>query len=453
MMFRKHTVLFAALLIFAGCRKAPPQSVGQDSASSWMARPALYEVFVRDFSPQGNFAGVQDGLGRIEATGANVIWLMPIYPLGQINKKGSIGSPYAVADYRGINPDFGNAADLHRLIDAAHGRNMKVILDFVANHTAWDHVWMRDHADRYTHDANGKISVPLENDGKPTNWTDAADLNYSNPDLRQAMIADMRYWIESFDVDGFRMDVAGFVPDDFWREAVAQLRSGKSIMMLAEAGEPKMHSDGFDLTYGWDAYGGLKDVWKKGKSAAEWVSHQVADVASLPNNGRRLRFTTNHDETASDQPPVTLFGGSAGARAAFVAITLLPGVPLLYNGEEVESPQKLGLFEKELVAWDQPDAAAARAFYDKVIHLERIHPAFAGNDMTPVTTDAPNDVIAYRRGNVVVLVNTRPDPATVVPGGVALGGARDLLSDNVLPGDTVPLGSYGAMVLELKRDQ
>ncbi len=449
-MLRKNTVLLAALFIFAGCRKAPRQIADQDSAISWMARPALYEVFVRDFSPQGNFAGVQDGLDRIEATGANVIWLMPIYPLGQINKKGSIGSPYAVADYRGINPDFGTAAELHRLIDAAHEHNMKVILDFVANHTAWDHVWMRDHADRYTHDANGKISVPLDNDGKLTNWTDAADLNYNNPDTRQAMIADMRYWLESFNVDGFRMDVAGFVPDDFWREAIAQLRPVKSILMLAEAGEPKMHSDGFDLTYGWDAYGGLKEVWK-GKPAAEWVSHQVQDIASLPNNGRRLRFITNHDETASDQPPVILFGGSPGARAAFVAITLLPGVPLLYNGEEVESPQKLPLFEKEVVAWDQPNAATTRTFYDKLIHLERTHPAFAGRDLTPVATDAPNDVIAYQRGNIVVLVNTRPHPVAVLASAVGLRGARDLLSDNVQQSDTVALGSYGVMVLELKR--
>ena len=415
-----------------------------------MERPVLYEVFVRDFSPQGNFAGVQNGLERIEATGASVIWLMPIYPLGQINKKGSIGSPYAVADYRGINPDFGTATDLHRLIDAAHARRMKVILDFVANHTAWDHVWIRDHADRYTHDANGKISVALDNNGKPTDWTDTADLNYTNPDTRRAMIADMRYWLESFDIDGFRMDVAEFVPDDFWHEAIAQLRSVKPILMLAEAGDTKMYRDGFDLTYGWDAYGGLKQVWK-GKSAAEWVARQARDVASLPNNGRRLRFITNHDETASDQPPVALFGGAAGARAAFVAMTLLPGAPLLYNGEEVESPQKLTLFEKEPVAWDQPDAEKARAFYNKVVQLERTHAAFAGRDLTPVTTNEPDKVIAYRRGGVVVMVNTRANPVTVRPGGLAWQGARDLLSDSLQQSDTIALAGYGAAILELRR--
>jgi len=444
-------IYLAVFLVFGSNVKGQSPAPDQHETVSWMARPAFYEVFVRDFSPKGNFAGVLDGLDRIQATDANVIWLMPIYPVGQINKKGSIGSPYAVADYRGINPEFGSASDLHRLIDTAHGRGMKVILDFVANHTAWDHVWMRKHADRYTHDANGRITVPLDNNGKLTDWTDAADLNYDNPDTRRAMIADMRYWLETFNVDGFRMDVAEFVPDDFWRQAIAQLRSVKPILMLAEAGDPKMHADGFDLTYGWSAYGELKDVWKKSRSGADWVARQVTDVEKLPNHGRRLYFTTNHDETGNDQPPVTLFGGSAGARAAFVAVTLLPGVPLIYNGEEVESPQKLTLFDKIPIAWGQPNAASTSAFYDKVIHLERTHPAFSGRDLAAVTTTAPNDVIAYRRGNVVVLVNTRPQPANVSVTGMTLRGARDLLSGKVQETDQIALSSYGASVLELPR--
>ena len=269
--------------------------------TSWMSRPALYEVFVRDFSTDGNFAGVEAGLDHIKATGANVIWLMPIYPIGQVNKKGSIGSPYAVSNYREINPDFGNAADLHHLIEAAHAKDMKIILDFVANHTARDHVWTREHADRYVHDAKGAISVPADNNGKLTDWTDAADLNYNNPDTRQAMIGDMRYWIDNFDVDGFRMDVAEFVPDDFWKEAIAQLRAGKPILMLAEAGDPRMHTDGFDLTSGWSGYGELKDVWNKGKSAADSVERQAKDVASCLTTAagcdlRRImmkRLTTN----------------------------------------------------------------------------------------------------------------------------------------------------------------
>lgn len=440
-------VAFLSIFLYAN---HSAQAAEKSDTVSWMQRPALYEVFVRDFSAKANFAGVQDGLDRIQATGANIIWLMPVYPLGQVNKKGSIGSPYAVADYRGINPDFGNADDLHRLVDAAHARNMKVILDFVANHTARDHVWIKDHADRYTHDSSGGVSVPVDNNGKLTDWTDAADLNYNNPDTREAVIADMRYWLEKFDIDGFRMDVAEFVPDDFWREAIAQLRSVKSILMLAEAGAPKMHSDGFDLTYGWSAYGELKDVWKNRKPAAEWVARQVQDNASLPNNGRRLYFTTNHDETANDQPPVVLFGGSAAARAAFVAMTFLPGVPLLYNGEEVESPQKLTLFEKQPVAWDQPNATETKKFYEKVIQLERTHPAFAGRDLTPVVTNLPNDVIAYRRGNVLVLVNTRPQPANIKPRALSVRDASNLLTGDVYRSDPIALPSYGTAVLELK---
>ena len=427
---------------------APPANQPAAADVTWMARPAIYEVFVRDFSPQGNFAGVEQGLDRIQATGANVIWLMPIYPLGQIKKKGSVGSPYAVSDYRGLNPDFGNAADFQRLVQAAHARDIKIILDFVANHTAWDHAWIKSHPDRYTQRA-GKISVPVDNSGKPTDWTDTADLNYANPDLRQAVIADMRYWLEQFDVDGFRMDVAEFVPDDFWREAVAQLRAVKPILMLAEAGDRKMHALGFDLSYGWSAYGELKDVWKKKLSAADWVSRQATDVASLPNDGRRLYFTTNHDETAHDQPPVKLFGGREGARAAFVAATFLPGAPLLYNGQEVESPQKLGLFEKIPVEWDQPDAEATRAFYAKVIQLQRTHPAFAGRDLTPLKTNASKDVIAYRRGNVVILANTRPQNVTISVDGLTLRGARDLLTDKMQEDDKLILTSHGTMVLEL----
>jgi glycosidase len=192
-------------------------------------------------------------------------------------------------------------------------------------------------------------------------------------------------------------------------------------------------------------------VWNKGKSAAEWVTRQVRDITSLPNNARRMYFTTNHDETANDQPPVILFRGSAGARVAFVAMAFLPGVPLLYNGEEVEVPQKLTLFEKESIDWNQPNAEKTRAFYAKVIKLERTHPAFAGRDIAPVTTNASNDIIAYRRGNAVVLVNTRSKKQTIIPTGFTITGARDLLSDEVQSSNSIALEGYGAAVLEIAK--
>lgn len=435
-------VLFA---VAYATTSAPAQQVAPKAVQA--ERSAIYEVFVRDFSPSGTFQGVIDGLDRVQQVGANVVWLMPIYPIGKLNHKGTLGSPYSVADYRAINPGFGTEADFRRLVGAVHARGMKLILDFVPNHTAFDHVWVEKFPDRYTHDSTGKISVALDNDGKPTDWTDVADLNFNNADTRQAVVADMRYWLEKFDIDGFRVDVAGFVPDAFWRQAIPQLRAVKPILLLAEWGEPKMHELGFDLTYGWDSYARLKAVWK-GAAADSFVVNEVTDMRSLPRGGRRLRFTTNHDETAWDQPPITLFGGASGAHAAFVAMALLPGVPLIYDGQEVESPQKLGLFEKEPIAWDQPNAMESRSFYRHVIDLARQHPAFASKEITPVLTNVPKDVIAYQRGNVIVLVNARPRAIQVTAIGRDLSGMRDLLTGRKQDAASVSLPAFGAVVLE-----
>lgn len=409
-----------------------------------VARPAaLYEVFVRDFSPDGNFKGVMDGLDKIQGTGADVVWLMPIYPIGKVNRKGTLGSPYSVADYRGINPAFGNAGDLRRLVNAAHARKMKVILDFVPNHTAFDHSWITEHPDRYTHDAQGNISVAVDNNGKLTDWTDVADLNYDNAETRRAVIADMRYWIDNFNIDGFRVDVAGFIPDSFWREAVPQLRKGKAVFLLAEWDAPNLHALGYDLTYDWNDYHALIDVWK-GKSAADFARGALKDANGLPNSGMRMRFTTNHDETAWNSPAITLWGGPGGARAAFVATAMLPGVPLLYNGQEVESPQKLPLFERDPVNWNQPKAEEARRFYRRVIEISR---SFAKAPMTVVSTSAQDDVIAYRRGGALVLVNVRARPLNFTVRGARAAGMRDLLSGKSQKTESIKLPAYGALVL------
>jgi glycosidase len=238
------------------------------------------------------------------------------------------------------------------------------------------------------------------------------------------------------------------VPDDFWREALPELRAvDRPILLLAEWGEPKMHELGFDLTYAWDSYHRLKAVWE-GEPASIFVTAELEDLSSLPAGGTRLRFTTNHDETAWDAPPVTLFGGAAGARAAFVAMALLPGTPLIYNGQEVESPQKLGLFEKEPVAWNQPDNVAARAFYRRIVELARTHDAFRAGDFQPVETGTPDDVIAYSRGEALVLVNVRGRAVQSTVTGYDVEGARDLLTDEVMNGGALSLPPYGAVVLE-----
>jgi glycosidase len=416
--------------------------------TSWVARSALYEVFVRDFSATGDLRGVTQGLDRIQAVGANVIWLMPIYPIGVKNRKDPLGSPYSVRDYRAIDSAYGSAADLRALVAAVHRRGMKLILDWVPNHTAWDNGWIQTHPEFYARNDSGAMTVPRDDQGKLTDWTDVAQLDYTNPGLRREMIATMRWWLDQFGLDGFRVDVAGFVPDAFWREAVPALRAaaGRPILLLAEWGDLKMHRFGFDLTYSWDSYSRLKAVWK-GAPAAAFVQRELVDMGAMPPGGMRMRFTTNHDETAWDNPPVTLFGGAAGARAAFVAAALLPGRPLIYNGQGEESPQKLGLFVRDPVAWDQPHAADALAFYRRVLELARNDPAFLAGELRGVETSAPDDVIAYRRGTTLVLVNARSHDVRITVTGTAVDGARDLLANGVQHGDTITLAAYGAVVL------
>jgi glycosidase len=452
MRYRVATVAACLSAAFAAAARPAPAQVPASALvpdTSWVARCAIYEINVRDFSPTGDLRGVLAGLDRIQGVGANVVWLMPIYPVGVLDRKGPLGSPYAVRDYYAINPAFGTAADLRALVRAAHARGMKVILDWVPDHTAPDNPWVREHPDFYFHDAQGRPAVPRDLQGHPTDWTDVVQLDYRNPALRTAMIAAMRHWLVDFDLDGFRQDVAHFIPHDFWREANAELRAAvqRPILLLAEAGELEMHRLGFDLTYAWDSYARLKAVWK-GAAADSFVQAEEADMRDMPAGGMRLRFTTNHDETAWDQPPVILFGGAAGARAAYVAMALLPGRPLIYDGQEVESPQKLGLFVREAIAWDQPGAAVARAFYRRVVRLARIDSALITGDLRQVATSAPHDVIAYRRGDALVLVNARDRGVRVAVTDFDVDGARDLLSDGTQRGDTVALGAYGAMVLE-----
>jgi glycosidase len=444
---RLPAALIAGFALLASCAAPATQRPAASGSAAVAERTALYEVFVRDFSPEGSFAGVRSGLHRIEAVGAEVVWLMPIHPIGVVNRKGTIGSPYSIRDYRALNPDFGTEADFRALVDDVHARGMKLIIDWVPNHTAWDHVWVDSHPEFYTRDEQGGLRVPRNEDGTPTDWTDVAELDYGNAALRRAMVADMRYWLETFDIDGFRVDVAGMVPDDFWREAIPQLRSVKPILLLAEWGDVRMHDLGFDLTYGWGSYHRLKQVWR-GEPAHAFVAAEIEELATMPAGGLRLRFTTNHDETAWDAPPVELFGDRAAPPAAFVAMALLPGPPLIYNGQEVESPQRLPLFERESVEWEQPAAAEARAFYRRVIELSRTHDAFTVGGVDAVATDADDDVIAYARGSVVVLVNTRPAPVRVSVRDLPLHGARELLSGTVQEGGTVDLPAYGVRVLD-----
>ncbi len=327
----------------------------------------IYEIYPRQFSEAGNFAGITAQLDRLKELGVNILWLMPIHPIGQEKKKGPVGSPYAVRDYYAVNPDYGTAADLKRLVSEAHRRGMKVIIDIVANHTSWDSVMMKT-PEFYVRDASGKITYPHD-------WSDVAELNYDNPALRRYMIDMLKFWLREYDLDGFRCDVAAEVPTDFWEQARAEAtRSRRTSSWLAESDRPELLVRAFDLDYSWPLHGTLNDVLQGRKSATAFRQTWEADEAKYPRGALRMRFSDNHDERRA----VARFG-EGGALAASALMLTLDGVPMLYNGMEVGDTTESGdpaLFYRLPVFWPiEKRRPEFPRFYRQMIALRKSHPA------------------------------------------------------------------------------
>ena len=295
----------------------------------------IYQVNIRAFSNQGNFAGVMARLDSIKALGINVIYLMPIYPVGAVN---SVNSPYCVKDYVDINSEFGSLSDLRALIDNAHNKGMSVILDWVANHTSWDNAWITSHKDWYLKDANGNVMSP-----PGMGWNDVAQLNYSNAAMRLQMIKDMKYWVYTANVDGFRCDYADGPPFDFWTQAIDSLRNITShkLLMLAESNNSVEFSTGFDYIFGFNFYGTLRNIYSKNNTVTEIDALNKNDYLYATNGQQVVRYITNHDVNGSDGTPLKLFGGTTGSMAAFVVVAYMKGVPMIYNGQEVATPFQL----------------------------------------------------------------------------------------------------------------
>ncbi|MDX1548375.1 MAG: alpha-amylase family glycosyl hydrolase, partial [Rhodothermales bacterium] len=398
MMVRLPALLLFSAFLLAACE--PSAGVEEPAAPEapaaltwqqpgWVDDAVIYELFTTDFTEEGTFRAIIPRLGELEDLGVNTIWLMPIHPIGEEGRKGVLGSPYAIKDYYAVNPAFGTEEDFRALVDSVHARGMHLLIDLVANHTAPDNAWVDEHPEWYTRDADGNPITPVGPDGNPTDWTDVVDLNYDDPALRAEMIRMMRYWVEEFDIDGYRADVAGWVPDAFWEEAIAALRAVKPVLMLAENEEPSIHRAGFDLTYAWPEYARLKEVWS-GAPASSLVALVEEVEAALPEGAGRLRFTTNHDETAWDAPPPDLFGGQQGAQAAYVLTASLPGAPLVYNGQETGVETPVPFFEKS--AYDWTARPEVRAFYDAYLALHEASPALQDGALTFHAADAEDAV-------------------------------------------------------------
>ncbi len=446
-----YLLLTTLLAVLFGCtasseseRPQVPPGVGKPE---WIADAVIYEIFVPDFSPEGTFQGIIKRLDSLQALGVNTLWLMPIHPVGKKRAKtdiGPLGSPYAVRDYYAINPDYGTEEDFRALVDSVHARGMYIIIDLVANHTAWDHPWVTEHPDWYTPGPIDGFTYPVLN-GDTTDWTDVVELNYDNPELRQAMIDVMQYWVRTFDIDGYRCDVAHGVPLDFWKAAIDSVEKIKPVLMLAEAAGPEMHWAGFDLTYAWPFYHQLKEVWR-GAPLHTLVQQIDSTLRQLPPGARRLRFTTNHDETMWDAPPPVLFGGDRGSMAAFVLATSMPGVPLLYNGQELGTRERVSFFARTPYPWEAPDSPELYAFYRRYLNLYRQREALRRGALTVLNPEA-DDVLVYLRttdaDTLLLIVNVRDQAETVVlPEGIRGRRWVEVFTADTLAADTLTLGSY-----------
>lgn len=411
---------------------------------AWVDDAVIYELFVRNFTPEGTFQAAAARLPELRALGVTTVWLMPIHPVGEARAKGTLGSPYAVRDYFGVNPRFGTPDDFRAFVEAAHAEGLKVIIDFVANHTAWDNAWVEAHPDWYVKDADGAITHPAG-----TDWTDVADLDYDHPEVRAEMQRAMVYWVETFGIDGYRCDVAEMVPADFWAEAIDAVRAVKPVLMLAEGEDPMLHRVGFDVTYAWRLYGALKEVWN-GAPATAFVDVVREQQEAFSPEALRLRFTTNHDETAWDAPPVILFDGPRGAQAAAVLMTLLPGVPLVYNGQEVGSDVRTPLFEEEPLAWTGGEAM--RTFYGDLLALHNEHRALRRGAMPFI--QASDDVVIYERASgeerFLVVVNVRDRAVEIdVPAPYTAATLTDVWDGAAFEGGTFALQPYAYRVLRI----
>lgn len=441
-MKRISLALLACATLWGGCQ--PPDSPnrtpndGQANTQrvpEWANQAVLYQVNVRQFSPEGNFAGLEAQLPRISSMGFNVIWLMPIHPIGVKNRKGSLGSPYSVRDFMAVNPEFGDEEDFRRLVDAAHSLGLRVILDWVPNHSAWDCVWMSDHPEYFTR-YKGEFTTPLNERGEPiTDWADVCDLDYGNPGLRKAMIEAMLYWVREFDIDGYRMDQAGLVPADFWVECRLALDAVKPLLMIAEwEDEPDHFRTCFQANYAWRWKDVTRDIAARKQSVQSLDTLKAFNDRRFPAGYWQLLFTQNHDENAWHGTETELYGDAADAFTV-LAFTL-PGLPMAYNGQEDGLDQRLAFFDRDPIRWKN---YARTPFFQKLCALRAQNAAVrADGDFEKLKTDQDEYIYAFARrtkdAKVIVLVNLSPErrkTTCVIPRSMQ-GGYNDLFAASSL---------------------
>lgn len=398
----RHIILIAVFALLINI------SFAQNAHPSWSVASNIYEINLRQYTPSSSIKEFEKDLPRLKKMGVEILWFMPITPIGMEGRKmteSELGSYYAVKDYKAVNPEFGTMSDWKALVKHAHSMGFKVITDWVPNHSSPDNHWIKKHPNFYEKDSVGNFVWPHD-------WTDTRKLNYADRELRDSMIDAMKFWLKESDIDGFRCDVAGDVPTDFWKECISQLRKIKNVFMLAEADKPELHLAGFDETYGWSVMEPMIKVVAGKKTLASFDSLLNKKFEAFPKNAYRLYFTTNHDWNSWEGTEFERYGDAYKAVAVFTQ-TMYQSVPLIYNGQEIPNKKRLKFFVKDPIEWGTKFEMAP--FYTTLLKLRKSTPALAA-DASYKKIITANDVaiFAYTREKVgkkvVVILNLSNQP-------------------------------------------
>ncbi len=368
----------------------------------WTKNLTLYEVNTRQYTREGTFKAFEEHLPRLKELGVGIIWFMPVQPIGLKNRKGKLGSYYSISDYTAINPEFGTFEDFKNLVDKIHKMGMYVLIDWVANHTAWDNRWTHEHPGFYTKTKDGNFKAPVDD------WEDVIHLNYKNPALWDAMIDAMKFWVAEAGVDGFRCDVADLVTTDFWNLARERLDKVKPVFMLAEASKLDLLEKAFDMNYNWKFYHTMNALVKGKKTVADIDALIESQIIKHPKEAYQLFFTSNHDENSWNGSAIERLGASAKAFA--VMMFTINGMPLLYGGQEAGNTRRLRFFDKDEIPWKE---SAFEAFYETLIKLKKDNPALwngtYGGDFCRINTTDDMSIFAFQRqknkNTIIVILN------------------------------------------------
>ena len=417
------TIVLATII---SCKKETAVSDTSEIAAvtSELAENAIiYEANIRQYSPEGTFNAFAKDIPKLKKLGVKVLWLMPIHEIGMKNRKAKgdvsieaitdtvekkkyLGSHYSIKDYRSLNANYGTKEDFQKLVNEAHKNGIYVIIDWVANHTSWDHDWITQHPDYYTRDKAGKMIAPFD-------WTDVAELDFNNKNLRKAMLDDMKYWLTEFNIDGFRCDVAGEVPTDFWDNATTELNKIKPVFMLAEAEKADLMVKAFDMQYGWEAHHVLNGIAQGKKTVKDWDNYVVKIDSVFQKDDIFMNFTSNHDENSWNGTEYERMGDAV---EVFAAMTFaIPGMPLIYNGQEYDLNKRLRFFEKDTIPHT---VGKMGAIYEKLgklkVENEALHGGKNAASYIRIVTSDDISILAFERSKngkkVIFVANLTKQP-------------------------------------------